>query len=251
MIIKKLDREENRLTKPLYEAVFSEDRGPFADYYYEWAARDNTIYAACDENGIHSMIHLNPYPVEWNGKIVMIPYIAAVATQKDMRRRGLMRQIFELIFDDLKKQGVPFAFLMPVDENIYLPFGFKRGWNWQWEEDAVGAARGDDSIILKYDDLTGKDSGYGDSLLKELSDNVNAALRQRYDLFTHRSVYYYRKLAAEQEASGGQLRILLEGGRPKAAVQTSRDLYPPMMYKMTGEAAEEEKMRRTFICEVV
>ena len=85
------------------------------------------------EKRICGMIHLNPYTLNWNGERIRIPYIVAVATKERLRHRGIMRHLLEMIFRDLDRQGVPFAFLMPVSEAIYRPFGFVRTWSWRWE----------------------------------------------------------------------------------------------------------------------
>lgn len=125
MKFRKLKRWEHDRTKALYETVFSEDKGAFADYYYTWKTRDNTIYAAEDENGIHAMVHLNPFEVSVYGKVQMLHYIVAVATEKQYRHRGLMRNLLNLAMREMAENGEPFTFLMPASEAIYLPFGFR------------------------------------------------------------------------------------------------------------------------------
>ena len=125
MKFRKLERWEHNRTKALYETVFSEDKGAFADYYYTWKTRDNTIYVAEDENGIHAMVHLNPFEVSVYGKVRTLHYIVAVATEKEYRHRGLMRNLLNLAMREMAESGEPFTFLMPASEAIYLPFGFR------------------------------------------------------------------------------------------------------------------------------
>lgn len=266
----KLPREENILTKPLYEEVFSEDKGAFSDYYYDHAAVKSDIYVARDENGIHSMVHLNPYLLNWNGDLIEIPYIVAVATSEKQRHRGLMRGLLEQIFRDLEKRHVPFAFLMPVNEAIYTPFGFERTWSWQWEEDVMGVRGADPEqhsegnrlpgggMAVCGETLTGAEE-CSDKLLADLSDHVNTELSGKFELFTHRSAEYYRKLAFEQKASGGQLLICMKNGIPQAAIQTARENYPPMMCRIMDREAYERRLKRegdrpfekAYVCEVV
>ena len=257
MTIEVLPQDRNILTKPLYEEVFSEDKGPFADYYYEHVAPQSTIYVARDEAGIHAMVHLNPYLLWWSGEIVEIPYIVAVATQEPYRHRGLMRSLLERIFADLTAQHVPFAFLMPVDEAIYRPFGFVRTWPWRWEEEvilgapAAGLCRGTSVFRMvaegfsrslapglsepekesALDELERDEpvaipaSDCSDETLQELSSYVNRFLKEHFELFTYRSAAYYRRLDMEQKASGssGRLEILFRDGSPVAARQTERE----------------------------
>ena len=233
-----------------------------------------------DKLRIHAMIHLNPVRVSWNGKTLDIPYFVAVATEEKMRHRGLMRQLLTRIFQDLQKEGVPFCFLMPINEAIYLPFGFRRTWSFQWEEEVllgrrIGAYERDDlwqiseggagcGHIEIESEETGAvrqaDSGgffcpaasplpeswgiscraadtVSDQILTRLSENVNQALAERFELFTLRSCAYYRRLAAEQNASGGRLLILFQGEEPLSAMQTARDDYPAMMCRVINEEA--------------
>lgn len=260
MEIRKLEKRENLRTRPLYEEAFPEDRGAFADYYYAYVAPRSTVYAVCDGDVIQSMVHLNPYELSWNGERITIPYLVAVATRERMRGRGLMRSLLERIFRDLDEEKVPFAFLMPVDEAIYRPFGFVRTWSWQWEEDVIRNLAGDgaqerDSITaggvscsaaedcrcmrgempaedgLRRHGGTPADSGrdhpdmvraaeLSDEELAGLADSVNRLLGGSFELFTLRSAAYYRRLQREQAASGGELMIRMRDGQPEAAVQT-------------------------------
>lgn len=252
----RIPKEENILTKPLYEEVFSEDKGAFSDYYYDRVAPESTIYVARDgleASHIQAMVHLNPYTLNWNGELIRIPYIVAVATRSSMRHQGLMRSLLQMIFRDLNAEHVPFAFLMPVNEAIYKPFGFERTWNWQWEEDVMNSRKGGGQESLLPAELC------SDETLQRLADSVNKALTGKYELFTERSVAYYRRLAREQKASGGQLNILLKGGQPSAAVQSAREEYPPMMCRVMDREAYERRLtgqkdrpfEKAYVCEVV
>ena len=101
----RLPREQNILTKPLYEEVFPEDKGAFSDYYYQEVAPESAIYAARQaREDICSMVHLNPTRLLWNGEQITIPYIVAVATRKELRHRGLMRNLLDMILQDLEAE---------------------------------------------------------------------------------------------------------------------------------------------------
>lgn len=125
MIVRRLAAEEHYRTRPLYEAVFTEDEKAFVDYYYEWKTRNNQIYVAEDEEGIHAMVHLNPFRMYVQGEIHTLHYIVAVATQEEYRHRGLMRSLLALAEREMEAAGECFTFLMPASEKIYAPFGYR------------------------------------------------------------------------------------------------------------------------------
>lgn len=237
MKIRKLERAEHGRTRRLYETVFQDERC-FVDYYYAYRARENEIYvaeqipagglsdAALADDGIRAMLHLNPVTVRWEERTEKLPYIVAVATEKEYRHQGLMSQLIDRALGDLYDASVPFAFLMPAAEAIYTPFGFRRAWAWRWEEE----------LLEEPSDFACPALRCGEEQLQTLSDRVNRSLSRRFSMFALRSPEYYRRLAAEQEASGGRLEILFRGAqgaaRPVSARCTAREEFPPMMSRI-------------------
>lgn len=178
MRVRKLAPAEHGRTRKLYESVFYQDEARFVDYYYSCKTPDNVIYVAEDEGGIHAMLHLNPYQIDWNGELDTIHYIVAVATEQKYRHRGLMRRLIGRSLLELYEQRAPYVFLMPASEAIYTPFGFRRAWEWRWEEEEVlgsdfpvreevtvleSSHRGDagQEVILRAADLSQRESARG------------------------------------------------------------------------------------------
>lgn len=264
MVIRKLKPEEHFSTRHLYETVFSEDDARFVDYYYQYRAEENEIYAAEDDTGIHAMLHVNPCRVFWNNRPCTLPYIVAVATEENFRRRGLMGRLLTKALEDMRRDGIPFAFLMPAAEAIYTPYGFRRAWPWRWEEQEVcqsgnsegtfveplesagGAQRTLNNAAKKVNESIFMEA-FGNALtirerrpasdcsreeLEALSQRVNRALAGRYSLFSERSPEYYRRLQQEQQASGGTLEILFDAEGPLCARCSAREEFPPMMARI-------------------
>ncbi|MCR5556637.1 MAG: GNAT family N-acetyltransferase [Butyrivibrio sp.] len=119
-------------TRKLYEEAF-EDPEKFVDYYYEDKCIDNRIIASVEEDEVISMLHLNPYFVNLNGKTVKSYYVVAVATTQNRRHEGQMRKVFEKTFEILSKEHVPFVFLLPVDQAIYSWMGFEKICNYSFD----------------------------------------------------------------------------------------------------------------------
>ena len=53
-----------------------------------------------------------------------IYYIVGVATKEKYRHRGYMDRILKAALSFIRKKEQPFAFLMPANPNIYLPYQF-------------------------------------------------------------------------------------------------------------------------------
>lgn len=245
MQIRKLDRQEHGKTRKLYETVFSEDSKEFVDYYYEWKTRDNLIFVAEDENGIHAMLHLNPFEVYVEGKIEKLHYIVAVATQKEYRHQGLMRRLLAAAEQEMAVNGELFTFLMPATEKIYSPFGYRY---FAEQKQAILREAG---IVAEVSDTephennapkrelyevkrtfdatdresdTGKNAVYAAEIskrsvyhcrpvkpteLQQLADLVNQILREQYDIFVWRDSSYYERLCAEQTCQNGDVMVIV------------------------------------------
>ena len=255
MMIRKLGKEEHDKSRQLYETVFFEDEKCFVDYYYQYRARENVIFTAEDEAGLHAMVHLNPCRIAWNGRLMEINYLVAVATEEKYRHQGLMRSLLELALKEEDKRKAPFLFLMPASEAIYTPFGFRRAWSWRWEDEIMdrqaayglqaAAAGGPVWIPAKE---------CGEAELTELSRRVNKRLAQSFSMFSWRSPAYYQRLAKEQEASGGRLEVLFEKGMPVTARCSAREEFPPMMARIVNLEAflarVQTKQERTCIWQI-
>ena len=125
------------------------DPAPYADFYFqevygkneillnagsapemtpgEWEETPALKMMGESEEIIRGMLHLNPYELLVRGREQQAHYIVGVATDKAFRRQGVMRELLLETFSRLRKRGEPFTYLMPADENYYLPFDFRFG----------------------------------------------------------------------------------------------------------------------------
>lgn len=248
MQIRKLDRQEHGKTRKLYETVFSEDSKEFVDYYYKWKTRDNLIFVAEDENGIHAMLHLNPFEVYVEGKIERLHYIVAVATQEEYRHRGLMRRLLAAAEQEMAANGERFTFLMPASEKIYSPFGYRYFAEQKQailREAGIVAEVSDTEPyennapkrelyevkrtfdVTKCEPDTDQNTVYAAEVSKwsayhccpvkpaefqQLADLVNQILREQYDIFVWRDSSYYKRLCAEQACQNGAVMVIVCSG---------------------------------------
>lgn len=101
------------------------DTEAYMDFYFSWKTKDNVIFGLYDEDKLISMLHLNPYQLSVNGDKINSYYIVGVATDEAYRKRGLMRKLLKAAMQQMYAQEVPFTYLMPAKEEIYLPFDFR------------------------------------------------------------------------------------------------------------------------------
>lgn len=158
MEIRYLEQGEKEISRALYEEVFVEDEKVFVDAYYRIKAADNAVLTAWKEGELVSMLHRNPYTFRFRGAFVRADYLVAVATRRAFRHQGMMRSLLTRALLDMEAQKQPFAFLMPADEAIYLPFDFRLMGN----VDEEGLSRADAGQLAEdYDLYVEKDADYG------------------------------------------------------------------------------------------
>ena len=103
----------------------------YADFYFSEVYGKNEVLLnqeiQTDDEIVKGMLHLNPYTLHVKGHPTEEKYIVGVATDEEYRRQGVMRELLVKTFQELRGRGELFTYLMPADENYYLPFDFRFG----------------------------------------------------------------------------------------------------------------------------
>ena len=136
MKIRKITGEICNTTRPLWEEVFYEDSAQFTDYYFGHKAEKNIGYVI-GQNPYDAMMFRTPYVLKIGEEQREISYIVGVATRKECRHRGYMRQLLMHSFREMYREKNPFTFLMPANPAIYEPFDFKYVYErdvWEFKE---------------------------------------------------------------------------------------------------------------------
>ena len=97
-----LQGEEKARSRKLWEEAFPEDSQAFRDYYYTEKTKDNEILVLEEQGKVLSMLHRNPYDLALGKQTAKCDYIVGVATDKEHRRKGYMRQLMERALKDMK-----------------------------------------------------------------------------------------------------------------------------------------------------
>ena len=251
--MEELEGESCLRLRGLWEEVFWEDSKAFTDYYFEEKAARNHGFALAAGQEYVSMLYLSPYPMmlRAGGEFVCqeIYYIVGVATKKEYRHRGYMDRLLREALAFVRAKGQPFAFLMPADPRIYMPYQFSYIY---------------DRRIYRLKNNMAERSSLGLRLLKEteiraLADRASFFLEKHYDVFIRRDRAYYRGMEKElgvqnggisligdaegyffytEEESGGEiLEAVLPEGDKECPVYDSGKTEPAIMARITDVRA--------------
>lgn len=216
--IKALGKSDAQVRKEIYD-LWREcfgDTKDYTDFYFEWKVKDNRIITLYKSERLSSMLHLNPYSVRTGGKTEQLNYIVGVATRPEDRRQGLMKLLLETSLNQMFEEHMPFTYLMPAAEAIYLPFGFRIVYEqipWKQQLILAGRNNGDNSC---YKPGTGtrkliKVKSSDEDTIGKLTSFTCRYLSEHYDIYTERTPYYYKRLIYEMESGkGGVLLGMLE-----------------------------------------
>lgn len=233
--IRKLTGEDVMHTRPLWEEVFSEDSPSFTDYYFSHKAAQNTTFVCKYKDRIVSMVHMTPYDMQLQEKVIPTFYIVGVATKEEHRHRGLMATLLQEVFTYAKEVKAPFVFLMPADPAIYEPFGF----SYIYERPEYEVPSGlptpevyinsfvDSGLSMHFIDST-QDN---DSLCK-LSVFASETLKKQYDYYILHTPDYFRTLLLELKSQNGGIFYLTK----------DRDIVGYFLYAAEGKPFIQEML---------
>ena len=208
MKLRKLETEEHGKTRKLWEEVFSEDSREFLDYYYYIKTKDNVIYVIEEDDAIRSMLQLNPYELQVEDARLRSEYIIGVATQKEYRSRGYMRQLLTKAMQDLYDRKDAFTFLMPAAEAIYTPYDFRYVYRQPscvlTEEKKVVSEVSTIKTTVTWREARLMDA----TVMAEFFQNHFAA---KWNVCAVHDAEYYRTMILEQQSEFGGVCLLEEG----------------------------------------
>lgn len=197
-----LEKTEWKKARKLWEEVFDEDTEQFLDYYECYVADHNLIFAEQEQGKIVSMVQLNPYMVHMGDQKADSYYIVAVATGEEYRHQGRMRRLLTEAMNHMYQKEIPFTFLMPASESIYLPFDFVTVYH--------------QSLFTYGAEMDVQPDGSWHCVpcrrdqLQELAEWSDVFLQKHSDVSTVRTEDYYKRIWMEQESMNGQILLFYE-----------------------------------------
>ena len=206
MNIRKLDIPEHFRTRALWENVFAEDTKAFLDYYYFLKVRDNEIYVIEEEQEIRAMLQLNPYRIQVEEQVFDVHYIVGVATKKEYRGQGYMRELLVESMREMYRKKEWFTFLMPAAESIYTPYDFRFVYAQKQETIEAQALAFPKERIIECRDATIADA-------QDMAAFFFAHFAKRWQVCTARDENYYLRQIFEQQSEGGGIRLMKADGQ--------------------------------------
>lgn len=193
------------------------DSTSYTDFYFKWKIRDNQVYTVFKGDRIAAMLHLNPYILNVGGKKIPANYIVGVATKEEDRRQGLMKLLLEKAMNQMNEKEMPFTYLMPAKEAIYLPFGFRI----VYEQESFKQQIIDTKVEVSHKGINAIMHETIDTLILNTEDSINLEklvdfsnqfLESVYDIFVYRDIYYYQRLIHEMRSSHGEVMLVHQSG---------------------------------------
>lgn len=194
----------------LWKSCFG-DSSRYMDYYFEEKCRDNHILTLYEGDILTSMVHLNPYRIQFDRTETGADYIVGVATDPAYRKQGRMAALLKEAFQEMYEDGKGFTYLMPADQRIYTPFDFsfiytqdraaagKYKRNMEHEQ-VCAAEKRRTCRMVSTENTDGK-------IWNAAAEFVNGKLKENFSVYTIRSADYYKRLQKEMKAAGGSVLV--------------------------------------------
>ena len=202
----------------LWQECFG-DSDMYTDFYFKWKIKENQVFLIYYGLELAAMLHLNPYILVARDSDLAANYIVGVATKENHRRKGLMSKLLFAALGQMNNEKMPFTYLMPAKESIYLPFDFRIVYEQTyWNNKLIQAKVREDEIRTGKRLLAASTSDIRVIALEEddkekiedLVSFTNKFLASEYDVFVKRSPYYYKRLINEMKSSAGGLLLCYE-----------------------------------------
>lgn len=236
----------------------------YADFYFEEVYGKNEILLnQTEEENVKGMLHLNPYTLRVKGQPVEAKYIVGVATDEEYRRQGVMRELLVKTFQTLRDRGEMFTYLMPADENYYLPFDFRFGmaqieqeleylpeeYNLERKsetaEDCMTGQKSRNTVCQNASQKNETEyifkTEISDEQLEQIITQENGIKDTVFDIHTEITVPYIRRMEKEVESDYGQVLYVFDGESYVGRVAVgAEDSYFVLSQVFCAEASKRE-----------
>lgn len=208
--IRYLGEAEKERARALWSQAFPDETKESDDYYFHEKIRSSRVLVKEDNGALIAMLHRNPYRLRLGEEEAELDYIVGVATDPNRRHQGHMRDLLRRLLADSLREGKPFCYLMPANEAIYHPFGFR----FIFDQPRLGLKQpGPAEGRLATETVLAARLLEDHAKTEEFSRFMEAWLADRYRVYAIRDTGYTVQLLKELASEQGQVEFLRESGR--------------------------------------
>jgi ribosomal protein S18 acetylase RimI-like enzyme len=121
----------------LYRDSFPEDNPKTVDFFFNNIFSAKRLKTIRVDNKLVSALHIVPKTLDYLGRKLTLPYIVALATDKNYQKMGFATRLMEETLRCLKSQKTPFIALYPAIKGFYEKFGFVKVFKSDMDADAA------------------------------------------------------------------------------------------------------------------
>lgn len=201
MIERVLEEDKNEI-RDIWDDIFGFDDGGYNNYYFDNVYDKGKHYCIRKDNKIANTLSVFYSPYMLNNRMIEVSMIVGVATLKEYRHQGLMKEMMKEVLDFLSYQNLV-TMIQAYNPSLYIPYGF-------------------DILYHRKSYFITKDN-YQITETRGISDTVNTEdMLKAYALFVKhfngykvRSVNDFELMIKKCEALGQKIMMVYDKGRIK------------------------------------
>lgn len=119
--ISKASQEDEKAVKKLWLSSFEDETKETTEYFFNHHYINNDTYLLKNNNDILAMVQISPMKLSINKQEKQCYFVLGVATHKNYREQGYMKQLLDYVLDVYKNEII---YLQAYNPSIYNKFGF-------------------------------------------------------------------------------------------------------------------------------
>jgi GNAT superfamily N-acetyltransferase len=230
-------RRKKKQIKELWKDIFG-DSDEFIRLYFKQVYQDRNALVIEKGGQVLSALQLLPYTMTFCGEEITVAYVAGVCTLPSERGKGLMRQLMQQAFDEMRKREIALTALIPAGKWL---FDYYR---------SQGYTEAFEYSLKVYDRLEYSTPGH-DWLIREqkkpdesLYAYFNRKLRERPVCILH-SYDNFRIILKDMQQAGGQLIVAYDRDKQPAGMAF---VFPPDL-QAAASPRECSVLIKEFLCD--
>ncbi|MGL5965356.1 MAG: GNAT family N-acetyltransferase, partial [Fusobacteriaceae bacterium] len=116
-------KRDKKSAYELWSQCFT-DSISYIDYYFSNRFKMENYLVLERDGNIMGGMHSNPYSINFCGHTKKTYYLVAVGTYPEYRGMGVLKELMEDFFKRCEAEKIREIFLLPINPEIYAPYGF-------------------------------------------------------------------------------------------------------------------------------